>query len=196
MVIICKFIAFFAMGIYKPIWEYISFNDVLIYLKASLLGTVMTVAAVTFIYRFEDFSKGIFVIDWFLMSAFILGARGSFRLFMETRKRRTLSGDKVLIYGAGRGGGLLLRELLNNERFGMNPIGFIDDDSYKKGKKIQGYPIIGTSMNLDRLSENHEFQGILISINNLDSDSLSRVKTFCQTNGYFLKSFSLKMVNI
>jgi len=196
IIIVCKFIAFFVIRIYRPIWEYISFNDVLMYLKASLLGTVLSVASVAFIYRFKDFSKGVFIVDWFLMNAFILGSRGSFRLFMEIRKRKTLSGDRVLIYGAGRGGELLLRELLNNGKLKMNPIGFIDDDLYKKGKKIQGYPIIGTSGDLYRLAKNHKFQGILISIHNGDSESVLKVKEFCRTNGYFLKQFSLKMENI
>ena len=185
IIIVCKLIAFFVMGIYRPIWEYVSFNDVLMYLKASLLGTVLSVASVAFIYRFKDFSKGVFIIDWFLMSAFILGSRGSFRLFMEFRKRKALSGDKVLIYGAGKGGELLLRELLNNGKLKMNPVGFIDDDLYKKGKKIQGYPIIGTSMDLDGLAKKHQFQGILISFKNGDSESVLKVKSFCRNTRLF-----------
>ena len=196
IIIVCKFIAFFVMMIYRPIWEYISFNDVLMYLKASLLGTVLSIASVAFIYRFKNFSKGVFVIDWFLMSAFILGSRGSFRLFMEFRKRKALSGDRVLIYGAGKGGELLLRELLNNGKLKMNPIGFIDDDLYKKGKKIQGYPIVGTSMDLDGLAKNHRFQGILISFNNGNSESVLKVKIFCRKHGYFLKHLSVRMENI
>jgi threonine dehydrogenase-like Zn-dependent dehydrogenase len=53
---------------------------------------------VTFIYRFKDFSKGLFIIDWFITTGFLLGARGSFRLFTDTIKRKTALGDRVIIY--------------------------------------------------------------------------------------------------
>jgi UDP-GlcNAc:undecaprenyl-phosphate GlcNAc-1-phosphate transferase len=103
-VIACKFVAFFATGIYRGIWRYMSVNDVMVYLKASFFATLLSVAAVTYIYRFADFSKGIFVIDWFLTTGFLLGTRGSFRLFVDMIRQRSITGDTVMIYGAGRGG--------------------------------------------------------------------------------------------
>ncbi|UCF93741.1 MAG: glycosyl transferase, partial [Desulfobacterales bacterium] len=142
-VIACKFVAFFALGVYRGIWGSMSTNDVGVHLKASSLATILGVAAVTFIYRFVDFSKGIFLIDWLLTTAFLLGTRGSFRLFNETMKRKNLNGAKVLIYGAGCGGEILLREILNNQSLKIQPVGFIDDDLLKAGKSLLGYPILG-----------------------------------------------------
>jgi len=104
-VIACKFIAFFTIRIYKGFWKYISINDVIDIVKASLLASILSIAAVTYIFRFQNFSKGIFVIDCILTTALLLGTRGSFRLFTDSMQRRTLKGDKILIYGAGRGGG-------------------------------------------------------------------------------------------
>jgi UDP-GlcNAc:undecaprenyl-phosphate GlcNAc-1-phosphate transferase len=59
-------------------------------------------------------------------------------------KRKTLTGEPVVIYGAGRGGELLLREILNNKTLNINPVGFLDDDPLKIGKNIQGFPIRGS----------------------------------------------------
>lgn len=199
VVIACKLLIFFIMGVYRGIWSYISTNDVLQYLRASLVATLITVAVLTFIYRFKDFSKGLFMIDWLLTTGLLLASRGSFRMFVETQKRKSLAGDKVVIYGAGRGGELLLREILNNHRLKVNPIGFIDDDSMKKGKKIQGYPILGSFSDLAGLLQKYPVDGILISFNHeQDSQWPSReaVHRFCREKNLFVKQFQVALRSV
>ncbi|MFC1857951.1 glycosyl transferase [Thermodesulfobacteriota bacterium] len=195
-VIACKFVAFFAVGIYRGIWRYMSINDVFVYLKASFFATLLSIAVVTFIYRFKDFSKGIFLIDWFLTTGFLLGTRGSFRLFVDTIKRRTLAGEKVLIYGAGRGGEILLREILNNERLNIQPAGFIDDDELKVGKRLLGYQILGTFNELETLAKKWTISGLLISFNSEDPRKLDAIKRFCRTNDLFVKKFSIGLEDV
>ena len=190
-VIACKFLAFFAMGIYRGIWRYMSINDVYVYLKASTTATLLTIVAVTFLFRFKDFSKGIFVIDWFLTTGFLLGTRGSFRLFIDTMKRKSLTGDRVLIYGAGRGGEILLREILNNSRLKMQPVGFIDDDYLKVGKKLQGFPIFGTARDVKSLVEKYDINGVLVSFHSNDSGSLHPLIALLEEQGLFIKQFSI-----
>jgi len=179
-VIACKLVAFFILGVYRRIWRYMSVNDVLVYIKASTLASVLSITLVTFIYRFEDFSKGTFLIDWFLTTGLLIGTRGSFRLFVDTMKRKTLAGAAVLIYGAGRGGEILLRELLNNKKLKLKPLGFIDDDILKVGKKLQGYPIVGSCSDLESSLNKYEIDGLLISFGNKDSENLETVKQYAK----------------
>jgi len=195
-VIACKFLMFFSIGVYRGIWRYMSTNDVYVYLKASTLASLLAVAMVTFLFRFKDFSKGIFIVDWVLTTGLLVGTRGSFRLFTDSFKRKTLSGDTVLIYGAGRGGEILVRELLNNPRLKIKPLGFIDDDYLKTGKKIQGYPILGTFADLPALQKKHPFGGILVSYHHRDADKFNTVVDFCRKNGLFLKRFSIHIDDV
>jgi UDP-GlcNAc:undecaprenyl-phosphate GlcNAc-1-phosphate transferase len=199
VVIGCKLTIFFIVGVYRGIWRYISTSDVFLYVRASLLASLASVVAVTFIYRFEHFSKGVFLIDFILTAGLMLGARGSFRLFWETQKRRTLTGDKVVIYGAGRGGELLLREILNNKQLNVNPIGFVDDDPLKVGKKIQGYPILGGFEDLVPLHTKHELLGILISFNDAGGRHQERhdsVKKICRAHNIYLKRFKINLIPV
>jgi len=195
-VIACKYIAFFALGIYRGVWGYMGINDVYVYIKASTAATVLSVVAVTFIYRFEDFSKGIFIIDWLLTMAFLIGSRGFFRLLGEAMEKKTLSGDLVFIYGAGRGGEILLREILHNKKLNVKPVGFIDDDTLKTGKKLQGYPILGAFSDLNRLRNKYEINGILISFNYTDKERYDAIRRFCSTNGLFTKQFSIDLKDV
>jgi len=190
-VIACKLVAYFSLGIYRGIWGFISTDDVFSCVKASSFASLLSVAAVTFIYRFEDFSKGIFIIDWFLTTGCLLGTRGSFRFFLETVKRKTLSGDTVLIYGAGRGGEFLLREILNNKDLNIKPIGFVDDDALKAGKKLQGFPILGTGADLENLLRKHTVGGLLISFRHQHPDKINEIKRVCRKHNLFLRRFSI-----
>lgn len=199
MIIGCKLIVFFLLGVYRGMWGYISTSDVFLLIKASLAGTLLSIAVMTFIYRFQHFSKGIFVIDWIVTSGLLLGVRGSFRMFLESQKRRTLCGDRVVIYGAGRGGELLLREILNNKGLCVAPIGFIDDDPLKSGKNIQGFPVLGTYHDIGRLHRQHQLKGILLSFsdaNGASSGVRNELKAFCLENRIFLKRFRMDLQDV
>ncbi len=195
-IIACKFTAFFIMGIYRGFWRYMSSDDVLVYIKASLMATLLSVAAVTFIYRFRDFSKGIFLIDWLCTTGLLLGTRGSFRILMDRMSRKTLKGEKVLIYGAGRGGEILLREILNNKSRHIIPVGFIDDNPLKIGKKLQGYPILGNFDDMEKILEKEKFTSLLVSFNGTRPNNMEGTKKFCKTHGLILKKFSISIDNV
>lgn len=193
-IIAVKLVVFRSMGIYRGFWQFISTDDVFLYVRSSSVATVLAIVCVTFLYRFEDFSKGVFVIDWVLTTGLLLGTRGSFRLFTETIKRQTLKGERVIIYGAGRGGELLLREILNNPSLNLHPIGFIDDDTLKIGKKIQGFPILGDFSQLAGLKQKHAIEGVLLSFNGPANHAAYRsAARFCRENDLQLKKFSIRL---
>ena len=101
-----------------------------------------------------------------------------------------------MIYGAGRGGELLLRELLNNKKLNVKPVGFIDDDSLKAGKRLQGYPILGGFKDLEELVKKYEVGSLLISFSHNDPEQLQILKRFCKLNNLYLKQFSINVGDI
>lgn len=194
IIIPAKLIVFYYSGIYKGFWQYISNRDVYQYARSSTLATLLAVTCATVMYRFIDFSKGVFVIDWVLTTVFLLGTRGSFRFFKETIKRKTLGGDRVIIYGAGQGGELLMREILNNKSLNLNPVGFLDDDPLKVGKNIQGYSIFGNFGKLPDLLDKHAIKGLVVSFNGkANQDALKKAMRYCQKNGLFVKKFKIQL---
>ena len=193
-IIAAKMLVLFFMGIYRGFWQYLSTRDVFHYIRSSSVATIVAIACVTLLYRFDDFSKGVFVIDWFLTTGLLLVTRGSFRLFTETMKRQTLKGERVVIYGAGRGGELLLREILNNPSLNIKPVGFIDDDPLKVGRKIQGFKILGHFDLLGQLRHKHAIEGVLLSFNGKENaGALQNATSFCRQNGLSLKKFSIQL---
>lgn len=196
-IIACKLLAFFVVGVYRGIWRYMSSNDVFVYLKASALASLLSIVAVTFLYRFEDFSKGIFLMDWLITTALLLGTRGSFRIASDALNRRRMSGDRIVIYGAGRGGEILLRELLHNDRHRLRPVGFVDDDELKTGKKLLGYPIFGPFEEMERLRKRHDLTGVLVSFNGgAPPERVAELRRYCREKGLGLKRFTIHLEDV
>jgi FlaA1/EpsC-like NDP-sugar epimerase len=91
---------------------------------------------------------GVLATFFLLTLLFVGGARWVARAIYE----RPLSGFRankdargVLIVGAGDGGQLVLREILRNPALGLTPVGFVDDDPLKKGQRIDGVKVLGTT---------------------------------------------------
>ena len=101
-------------------------------------------------------ATNVFWIDALLTAALVLAARASFRSLEVLRVRLSRRGELVAIYGAGDGGELALRELLNNGALGLKPFCFLDDDPLKHGERIHGVPVLG---GLDQL-ESVALQGV------------------------------------
>lgn len=196
IIIGCKIIVFFIVGVYRGIWRYMSSNDVYVYLKASLYASILSVAIVALVYRFDNFPKGIILIDWLITTGLLLGSRGSFRIFVDIVKKGSKTGDPVLIYGAGRGGEILLRELLNNKNYDMKPIGFIDDDYLKTGKKILGFPILGQLKDIDKIFDKFNFRVLIISFKKKKNEKADDVFLFCKKNNINIKKLSLDVIEL
>lgn len=196
VVVSCKLLVFFIVGVYRGIWGRMSTNDILVHIRATVAASLLSIAVVTFLFSFENFSKGVFVIDWLLTTALILGSRGSFRFFADIVMRNSLAGDNVVIYGAGRGGELLLREILNNRDLRLRPVGFIDDDPLKVGKKLLGFPILGTAADVPAIRSAHPFSGILVSFRIENAGALDAARQVCRSNELFLRRFSIQLEDL
>lgn len=140
--------SFFMQGIYRGIWHFISINDIGRYVKGVILGNGIGILIIVALYRFEGYSRTAFIIFGVLLFMFMVGSRLFFRIFENIINRERSSSDKtkVLIYGAGQAGKLLLEESERNPLYkDYSVAGFIDDDPNKCNRSILGVKIFGSA---------------------------------------------------
>jgi UDP-GlcNAc:undecaprenyl-phosphate/decaprenyl-phosphate GlcNAc-1-phosphate transferase len=131
-----------------------------------------SVMLVVVLYRLEGFSRGVFALDAVIAFCLLVASRGATSsIDVYLRKRRAV-GKPALIYGAGRGGALLVRELLQNRDIGILPIGFIDDDARKQNLIIDGIPVLGTITNLAGIVSRHQISELLVAIRDIETGHL------------------------
>jgi UDP-GlcNAc:undecaprenyl-phosphate GlcNAc-1-phosphate transferase len=197
VLVFVKMAAFLVMGVYRGIWRYTSLDDLIVFAKAVMLSSVLSVLAVLFAFRFEGFSRTIFIIDGVLMFMFLAGSRMAFRLFRQMLPAPGASeGRRVLIYGAGDGGELLLRELQNNRALKYKPVGFVDDDPAKYGKVIHGLKVFGGNGDLSAICRQHEVDEVLISSSNMTEDRILEILGICQTHEIAVKRMRMTIEDV
>lgn len=192
--VLLKLSAFLIAGVYRGLWRYTGISDLFTFIRGVVLGSVMSVLAFLLLYRFEFFSRAVFIVDGLLLLVAVIASRMAFRLFRQILPT-TAAEERfnVLIYGAGDGGEMLLRELNNNPGWEYRAVGFIDDDPTKQGKVIHGLTVFDGNGDLADLCQKKEITDILISSKSIGSERLKTVKEVCREANVSLKRAQLKI---
>jgi UDP-GlcNAc:undecaprenyl-phosphate GlcNAc-1-phosphate transferase len=175
-------------GLYRGVWKYIGISDFITIFKVVSLGSIISVLFLTFIFRFRDYSRAVFFIDWLILLFLVTGSRFMFR-FIDEFLGRLQSGEKnVFIFGAGDAGEMVLREIKRNRSLEYNPVGFIDDDPAKIGNKIHGVPILGSRDKIKDLVKDLSISEIIIAIPSIGEKDFVEIASICQDCGIPYKS--------
>jgi UDP-GlcNAc:undecaprenyl-phosphate GlcNAc-1-phosphate transferase len=190
VVVAVQMVTLFAFGTYRGMWRYFGLMDGVGFAKAVGLGTVAIVSAIVYLHRFEDYSRGVFIIYGAILLLLLTGSRASFRLMSEfIRRRRT--GDRLVVYGAGDGGSVAIRELMNEEHH-YRVLGFIDDDPAKQRLRVQGYPVLGGYDTLEVLAGERAVDAVVVSAREMAPAKLQQLEELCAANGIVLSRLHFK----
>ena len=197
VLVVVRLAAFLFFGVYRGIWRYTSMDDLMAFAKAVAAGSIVSMVIVLFKFRFQGFSRAVFVIDALVMLLLLAGSRVAFRFFRQVLP----AGDgnkarRVLIYGAGDAGELLLRELLNNRELRYAPVGFMDDDPNKQGKVIHGFRVFGGNGLLEKIVSEQQVEQVLISSPRISEERIAEIWRECEAHNIELKRMSIKIENI
>src|SRR5947199_4082419 len=164
VLVVVRLAAFLFFGVYRGMCRYTGMDDLVVFAKAVAGGSLISMLIILFKFRFQGFSRAVFVIDALVMLMLLAGSRVAFRFFRRVLPATSSGkGRRVLIYGAGDAGELLLRELLNNRELSYAPVGFMDDDPHKRGKLIHGFRVFGGNGLLPKFISDHQVAEVLIS---------------------------------
>ncbi|HEX9367465.1 MAG TPA: hypothetical protein VF921_12605 [Vicinamibacterales bacterium] len=176
----CQLAALYASGLYTRMWSTFGLHDVATVIRAVTGGMVLSVLAVTYVFKFEAFSRSVFIIDAVLLVAAIVVTRSSVQVFGQLAARSNPRRQRVAIYGAGTRGQLLVREFLANEGWSRLPVAFIDDDRWKRLRRIVGVPVKGGSDELEAILTDTAVEEVLISAPAIDAAHEARVRAICE----------------
>ncbi len=193
ILVITQLGALAAFGVYQGVWRYTGIQDLVRILKATLVGTTGAVIVLLFLYRFEGFSRAVFILDWLLLLTLVSGSRLSFRLLAELLRLRSAEFRRVLIYGAGDGGELALREILSNQALRRTPVGFIDDDRSKHRTQIHGFPVLGDANRLEEIIQTHQIDEVMVATSKIPRQKIQALQPICARHGIPILRASIRL---
>ena len=163
--------------LYNKAWEYASIGEILSIVKAvsfSIIGTAIFQAMMDI----PIFGRALFT-TWTLHVILIGGSRFAWRMYRDRFMKKKTDMEQVLIIGAGQGGTLVARQLLNNPELGLRPTAFIDDDFRKYKLQILDIPVVGTSKGIVGAVEKYKIDRIVIAIPSLSRKEIQRIFDEC-----------------
>jgi len=183
---------FFYFGLYRGIWQYVGIKDLISIIKAVTFSSLVSVVLITMVFRFENYSRAVFFIDWMVLLLGVSGVRVAIRMIKEyIGTLVSPEGKRLLIVGAGDGGEVALREIRNNPTINYLPVGFIDDDQKKIGCKIHGVSVLGTRAKMGNLVKEFHVQEVLIAIPSADEATVENILEDCRKTGALIQVMCL-----
>jgi FlaA1/EpsC-like NDP-sugar epimerase len=140
-------LVFIPFGLYSGLWRYTGIWDL-----TRIIGAVFTSSLLLYLLLYRElgpavYPRGVIIIDAMLLVCSLGGLRLSRRVLPLLL--RSKEGRRVLIIGAGDAGDMIVREMSKGNAY--LPVGFIDDDPSKVGRRIHGIKVLGTRADLPRV---------------------------------------------
>lgn len=163
--------------LYKRVWAYASIQELIAIFK----GVSLSVAATGLIQliAFQGIYTRTLLITWMLHILLIGASRFSWRLIRDAKFAVNKDKTRTLIIGAGSGGTMVVRQLLNSENSELHPVAFIDDDFSKQNLEIMGCPVVGKTKDIEKAVEEHNIEHIIIAIPSMKKSEINHIFQQC-----------------
>jgi FlaA1/EpsC-like NDP-sugar epimerase len=161
LLVVVRGTGFIPFRLYEGLWRYAGIWDL-----RNIIGAVLTTSLALFliihpVLGLTGYPRAVFIIDALLLVSLVGGVRLTRRVLRQLSPHQ--GSRRVLIYGAGDAGEMILRDMRNNPAQ-FHPVGFVDDNRAKAGLRIHGLPVLGGHENLASILEQVSPQEILVAI--------------------------------
>ncbi len=159
---VIRLLIFLPFRLYQGVWKHTGIWDLKNIIVSSILGMAAFYLTVRWGLGLESYPQSIYILDTVLLIVFLGGVRLSRRHFHELG--RSNRETRVVIYGAGNAGEGLARALKQSSATRYEPVGFIDDDPAKIGKRIHGVQVLGGRRHLYKIMADVAPHVVLLAI--------------------------------
>lgn len=177
-------------GVYRRIWRYVNVLDAVLLVRAAAsLSAVLLLLRAVFAWHpirlvYLTVPIGTILIDFVLVTGGMIGLRVLRRMQFETEVRASSpaahSSRRVLLVGAGNAGIMAVKEITSRPDLGLNPVGFVDDDSSKWSTILFNVPVLGATNDLPRLVAKLDVDLVIITMASAPRQTITRIVNLCE----------------
>ena len=181
-VTIIYLVSFFLCKMYHSLWDLTGTDEFLLGVGGSILGGAVTILYTRALGSIIPLNTCVVAV--LLVCVSVLGIRIIFRVYRRALLYLPYKYDKnqkrVMIVGAGSAGTMIINEMLARRELKMNPVVLIDDDPYKKGKRISGVKIEGDRHHIPEIVIDQDIDLILIAIPTISNKDKTEILDICR----------------
>jgi len=160
-------------------WSQVSGSDILRIAGANIVAS--GASTIVLLALFTGFPRSLLLLDFLICLQATIGLRVVARIARELTARSIGPGvrKRILIYGAGAGGVMLLRELRANSASSYEVCGFIDDDHRKQGMLVDRVAVLGSGQELAEETRRKGITEVLIAIPSARGAQMAQILQHC-----------------
>jgi len=168
-----RMLTFLPFRLYEGLWRYTGIWDLRNIVQAVGLSTLAFYGWFRWGLGHPNYPATALVVDSLLLIFFMGGVRLIRRAHREVS--RLIPEKRILVYGAGDAGEMIVRDIRNNGSYEYELAGFIDDDSRKVGRRIHGVKVLGTRAALAHVMATEKIDMILVAIRRAEPETIRSI---------------------
>ena len=191
LIVMVQLAIFNISGFYKVIWRFTSLWELLTIIKYVTISSAVSLLGIGLLSGFSIHPGSVLLSFYFFNVLFICFTRVSVRVYFSHFKNQPIFGKvqskkRLILIGAGKTGAKISREILDTVDSPYVVVGFIDDDLDKRGARLHGIQVLGTTADLEKLII--PFDELLITTPSASGNELLRIIDACKLTGKRFKT--------
>ena len=188
---------FWYLRLYRSVWRFASFSELLRVIVASVITELVQIIGTTWMMRdqitFQRMPLSYHVIGSLVQFILILGIRFAYRftILLHGRSAEALGNRKmsrIMIVGAGNAGQQLAREIRLASEIQGKVYCFIDDNTNKIGRYIDGVPVVGDRNDILLNVDKYGIDKIYVALPSATVEDRRDILNICKETGCELKN--------
>ena len=182
--IVFALIIFYCFNLYRSIWRFASISELQRIIAAYLVLIIVYSVGMS-VLQFH-MPRSCYIIGVLLSFLCTVGLRFSYR-FIQTFNFRNFSDnfkakekENIMVIGGGQSGKTIIRELIASSHLNNHVCCIIDDNPNKKGRLLEGIPIVGNRYLISEMVKKHKINKIIYAIPDAKGEEKKSILQICQ----------------
>lgn len=182
-------LVFYGLRLYRSIWRFASYSEL------CRMGAATVITASCYILGMSLFVQRMpvayYLFGIVLQFLLTIGVRFAYRfvLLLRGRNNTEVKNEKhVMLVGAGAAGQMILRDIKSAKETDEQVCCFIDDNSNKWNRYIDGVPVVGGRENIMEACEKYKIQKIYITMPSASPAEKREILNICNETGCEMKN--------
>ena len=188
-------IVYYVFKMYRSIWSFASFNEIIRTMQGVVISARIHMLILELAIQRMPLSYTIFGIG--LQFTFAIGIRFSYRFVLLLRHQATHATEekkRAMLIGAGAAGTALLTDISRSEEYNVKICCIIDDNPNKRGRFMEGIPVVGDRDDILANVEKYKVSIIYIAIPSATASERRELINICQETGCELKIYYIDII--
>lgn len=178
---------FYGFRMYSMIWSFVGLNELAQMMIVSCCMSLLHIFGITIF--FHNMPISYYLIGLCFQVIAICGIRISYRLLLilKNRQHNDETAGRVMIIGAGSSGKMIIRDMQSGDKIKDKVVCAIDDNPGKKGRFIEGVPIVGNRDDILANVEKYKVNKIFLAIPSASAADKRDILNICNETSCELK---------